>query len=128
MEQRALNRREVLAGAAATIAATLSVPGTAEACPRSDFVAMRQHLDESLAAFRAAGARRLAAQGRILADMRASGNRARTFFDAPEVGAAAHARMRARTAAENIFFSPASNTAELAMQEEARRIFDNELT
>jgi hypothetical protein len=82
---------------------------------------------EALEAFRAARNAKVAARARIGAEMRKSGNPVTTFFNAPEIKASARTRLRARGAAEDIFFSPASNEAEVALQEEARAIFDAEL-
>lgn len=102
-----LNRRQVMSGALAAGAAILA-PAHAAATPGPEFAAMRRHLDETLAVLRAARDGRAEAQERILADMRASRSRARAFFNAPEIRAVTQARMRARGAAENIFFSRAS--------------------
>lgn len=121
-----LNRRDVMVGALAVSAAAL-VPAMAAIEPGPEFIAKRDVLNELMDQFRAATAVRLAARDRIGADMRRSEQPFHTFCRAPEIRACTILRNKARAAVEDIFFSPASNSAEVALQEEARALFYVEL-
>ncbi|AHB49911.1 hypothetical protein W911_03720 [Hyphomicrobium nitrativorans NL23] len=127
MTENTLTRRDVIAGSIAIGVATLA-PDQKWSTPRPEFVAMHQRLGETLVVFEKAKARRLAAQPRIRAEMRASSSKMKAFSSAPEIRDLNLARMDARAAAESVFFSRAQNSAEAAMQREARHIFASVLS
>jgi hypothetical protein len=121
-----LNRREVMVGVLAMSAAVLA-PAMGAIEPGPEFIAKREALNELMHQFRVAITARLAARERIGADMRRSEQPFHTFCRAPEIRACTILRNKARAAVEDMYFSLASNSAEVALQEEARALFYAEL-
>lgn len=122
MDKDKLDRREVLAGAAALTVAAV-VPAIGSATLRPNFATMLNELDRAMAALEAARDAVVAARPEIYANVKHSPRGIGAFFAAPEVRARGRARNEARAAAEEIMFAQASNEAEFALQTKTKELF-----
>lgn len=114
-------RDVVVAAAAAAVAATLP----ARASVRPEWVNLQGVLEEALASFREARQASYEARPIIMSSVRTEGILA--FFAAPEIRSRSLARQAASAAAKALFMPIAQSDAEAALQENALRIFEDEL-
>ncbi|MCK1281779.1 hypothetical protein IVB46_41850 [Bradyrhizobium sp. 61] len=115
-------RREVMTSAVA-IAATALMPGIEPARP--GFLAINEKVNQAVMQFRQARIASRVARPRILDEMRNTGISG--FFAAAEIRTRVRARQAAQEAVEELCRTIATNEREIALQEEAVAIYENEL-
>jgi hypothetical protein len=116
-------RRDIMTGAVAVAAAAL-VPDIDEPV-RPGFLALNEKVNRAIAQFRQARMVSRIVRPRILREIRETG--LSRFFDAPEIRARMRARHAAQGAVEELCKTIATNEREMALQDEAVAIYENEL-
>jgi hypothetical protein len=122
MDKDNLDRREVLAGAAAVVVSA-AVPAVGSATLGPNFAVMLNELYRAMAVLDAAYDAVVAARPEIYTRVERSPRGIGEFFAAPEVKARSRARNEARAAAEEIVLAQATNEAEAALQAETKELF-----
>ncbi|MBZ0149389.1 MAG: hypothetical protein K8F62_17880 [Pseudorhodoplanes sp.] len=128
MEGEAINRRAVMAGGLAAMAA-VAAPAMPESGALSPaFCLMRDEMEAALTAFRAVRDDLERVKPQLIKQLRRDGRRNfGWYFRQPEVIAESRARMKARAAAEGVFVNPAANNADRVLQLHALDVYEADL-